>query len=53
MRYDRPPKVVDLTEEEIEACINRIKGMMTKDDEVLIEKILRSNKKIIDFIKNS
>ncbi len=53
MNYAKLTKEIDLTEEEMEACINRIKGMMTKEDEVLIENILRSNKKIIDLIKNS
>lgn len=51
MNYAKLAKEADLTEEEIEACLGRIKGMMTKEDEVLIEKVLRSNKKIIDLIK--
>ena len=53
MRYAKLAKEVDLTEEEIEAYLDRIKSVITKEDYVLIEKILLSNKKIIDLIKNS
>ena len=53
MRYAKLAKEVDLTEEEIATYLERIKGVIPKEDYVLIEKILLSNTKIIDLIKNS